>query len=482
MKRRALLLATLAALAAAPAFATAPSTISYQGVLTDGAGNLVADGPYNLTFNLYTVASGGSSIWTEVDAGVSVVKGGFSVVLGNTTSLSSLAFDQKYYLGITVGAGPELAPRVELTASPYGMSLRLPFAGSASSGGSVLSIRNTSGGAAITADPRLDIGSSTSNGQLFLWRSGSANPTASLENNLDGGEWDLYDSSGNIHTSAYTHGPSTGWLYILGGSNSYGIGMTGSYSAPGDPWIGLFGNTNSMAFNMNGVGDASVLLPANAIDSGEILDEPGIASTHNTVRTNIASTNSAALNDMQSVTITIPSTGYIVLHADAEIQTTAGTQLTYQITETSGGPVDANNEHFLGSNTTPNLYVSVSQQRIYFKSAGTYNFYFQAYRSVAGGGAVAFGATLTAEYFPTSYGSVTTIVSDAEARGFRNAKPVVASATESSAAGRDEVDLRELEIRDAEQRAALAKTDLELARARFSASVKTGHATPVKKP
>ncbi len=49
-------------------FSQIPQLISYQRVLTDNAGNLVSDGNYNLTFNLYTVAVGGSSIWTETQS------------------------------------------------------------------------------------------------------------------------------------------------------------------------------------------------------------------------------------------------------------------------------------------------------------------------------------------------------------------------------------------------------------------------------
>ncbi|NOY61530.1 MAG: hypothetical protein GXO75_21675 [Calditrichaeota bacterium] len=49
-------------LAAQIAWAQVPATISYQGILTDVDGNIVADGDYALTFNLYDVLSGESSI------------------------------------------------------------------------------------------------------------------------------------------------------------------------------------------------------------------------------------------------------------------------------------------------------------------------------------------------------------------------------------------------------------------------------------
>ena len=41
------------------------SYLNFQGRLLATGGNLVADGTYNIEFNLYTVASGGSTQWTE---------------------------------------------------------------------------------------------------------------------------------------------------------------------------------------------------------------------------------------------------------------------------------------------------------------------------------------------------------------------------------------------------------------------------------
>jgi hypothetical protein len=109
------------------AFAQPPATMSYQGVLTDGSGNLVADGPYNLTFRLYTVSVGGVAIWTETQAGVAVARGGFNVTLGSVMALSALAFDTQYWLGVTVGGGSEMTPRTPLAASPYTLSPRTPI-------------------------------------------------------------------------------------------------------------------------------------------------------------------------------------------------------------------------------------------------------------------------------------------------------------------------------------------------------------------
>jgi len=96
-----------------------PKTISYQGVLTDTSNNPVPDGNYNLTFKLYDVPTGGTSLWGEGQL-VFVSKGIFNVILGSISPLN-LSFDKPYYLGITVGAGGELIPRIQLTSSSYSM-------------------------------------------------------------------------------------------------------------------------------------------------------------------------------------------------------------------------------------------------------------------------------------------------------------------------------------------------------------------------
>ncbi len=99
-----------------------PNTISYQGVLTDASGTVVADGNYNLTFKLYDAAAGGSALWSEGRL-VAVNKGIFNVNLGSSSSLN-LPFDKPYWLGVAVGSGSELSPRIELTSSAYSLMTR----------------------------------------------------------------------------------------------------------------------------------------------------------------------------------------------------------------------------------------------------------------------------------------------------------------------------------------------------------------------
>jgi hypothetical protein len=104
------------------ASAQIPQTISYQGVLTDGAGTPEPDGSYNITFSLYTVAGGGTALWTETQS-VQVTGGIFSVILGAQTPLA-VAFDQPYWLGVSVNGGQEFSPRRELTSAAYSLNAR----------------------------------------------------------------------------------------------------------------------------------------------------------------------------------------------------------------------------------------------------------------------------------------------------------------------------------------------------------------------
>ncbi len=95
--------------------------INFQGKLTNPDGTNVTNGSYSIVFSIYTVASGGTAVWTETQNPVTITDGIFQVSLGSVTSLpGSVDFNSaSLYLGIKVGADPEMSPRVRLTAAPY---------------------------------------------------------------------------------------------------------------------------------------------------------------------------------------------------------------------------------------------------------------------------------------------------------------------------------------------------------------------------
>jgi hypothetical protein len=95
-----------------------PQRISYQGVLKDAAGVIVPNGEYILTFKLYNVETGGPEIWVETKP-IDVIDGIINTELGNLEPIPPQIFAGLTWLGITVGAGNELIPRIALTSVPY---------------------------------------------------------------------------------------------------------------------------------------------------------------------------------------------------------------------------------------------------------------------------------------------------------------------------------------------------------------------------
>lgn len=81
----------------AEALTTVPTKMNFQGRLTDSSGNIMPNGTYNMRFRLYTVLTGGSTVWSEDrlvsgGTGVTLTDGLFSVQLGSVTSLAASLF------------------------------------------------------------------------------------------------------------------------------------------------------------------------------------------------------------------------------------------------------------------------------------------------------------------------------------------------------------------------------------------------------
>lgn len=93
-----------------------PSTISYQGVLTDTDG-VALSGDYEMIFSLFDVETFGKPVWQEIQT-VTVTAGVYSVQLGVSTSLEGVNFSDSYWLEVTVGE-ETLSPRQALTSVPY---------------------------------------------------------------------------------------------------------------------------------------------------------------------------------------------------------------------------------------------------------------------------------------------------------------------------------------------------------------------------
>ncbi|MBP7963346.1 MAG: hypothetical protein KBG20_15835 [Caldilineaceae bacterium] len=102
---------------------TSTSTIAYQGRLADSDG-IPLTKTLNMSFRLYSVASGGVALWTEQwtgSNGVQVSDGLFNVMLGSLDPIpqSIITGNDSLFLGITVDADDEMSPRVQLGSVPF---------------------------------------------------------------------------------------------------------------------------------------------------------------------------------------------------------------------------------------------------------------------------------------------------------------------------------------------------------------------------
>jgi hypothetical protein len=114
-----------------------PNLVRYQGQAVD-ANSVPLAGPYNLTFRLYNAETAGSIVWQETQANVTLVKGNFSILLGQVTALT-VDWSVPLWLSIQVGIEAELSPRQRITSVP--LAIRAETAESLVGGGTDTSAR-----------------------------------------------------------------------------------------------------------------------------------------------------------------------------------------------------------------------------------------------------------------------------------------------------------------------------------------------------
>lgn len=112
-------LAVTAAIAS-PAGAAVPATLTQQGRLFNAAGEPLSQ-TLEVQFAVYDLKAAVTPIWTETHS-ITFDDGYFSVALGETTPFPPTVFDgTTRYLGIKVGADPEMTPRSPIQSVPYAL-------------------------------------------------------------------------------------------------------------------------------------------------------------------------------------------------------------------------------------------------------------------------------------------------------------------------------------------------------------------------
>jgi hypothetical protein len=100
-------------------FADVPHMINYQGKITTPQGALI-DTTVEMIFTIYADSLGVSDEWSEAQAEVVVKDGIFNVLLGSVDTIPSAVFDGNIkYLGIQVGADPEMTPLKPIVSVAY---------------------------------------------------------------------------------------------------------------------------------------------------------------------------------------------------------------------------------------------------------------------------------------------------------------------------------------------------------------------------
>jgi hypothetical protein len=262
------LLATLLPLVV---FAAVPQRINYQGYLTDSAGNPV-NGSVSVVFSIYGAATGGTAIWTETQT-VVVNNGSFNVQLGSVNSLPSPFPGSPTYLGIKVGADPEMTPRQLLASAPYALNadtvdglhstafvLKSGDTMSASSNNAVLTVTNTGNGDGVVGNASgiNSVGVSGSNTGI--------NGIGVYGVALDSTSIGVYGSGGS--RGGYFTTPGDGIAVVGSGGNrggfftttmDHGMGLEGHVT--GSNGYGLCGSNTGI----NGIGVYGVALDSTSI-------------------------------------------------------------------------------------------------------------------------------------------------------------------------------------------------------------------------
>jgi hypothetical protein len=96
-----------------------PTTITYQGVLTDDLGRTLT-GTRSIRFDIFSASNGGSSLWNETHGSVEINKGLFQVELGSVNPFGTLDFSQDLWLEITV-QGDVMTPRIAFNTVNHSM-------------------------------------------------------------------------------------------------------------------------------------------------------------------------------------------------------------------------------------------------------------------------------------------------------------------------------------------------------------------------
>ena len=229
--------------------------INFQGKLANPDGTNVTNGTYSIVFSIYSVASGGTAVWTETQPSVTVADGIFQVSLGSVTTLpGSVDFNSNsLYLGVKVGADAEMTPRIQFTSTPYAFNSD-KLGGIASTG-----FVQLSPGAQQTGN--INVSGSVSAGSSLAFTAASAASIQSASSQS-------LNITGN---AASTFSTSAGQLTLQSGSGTISLGTTTTLTSTNGLTVSSGGalsivsaTTNAVSLDSGTTGAVNIGTGANA--------------------------------------------------------------------------------------------------------------------------------------------------------------------------------------------------------------------------
>ncbi|MCB2230565.1 hypothetical protein KQH82_07605 [bacterium] len=420
------------------ALAEAPNSFSFQGRLTDSGGDPVPDGSNTVLFIIWNSPTSTAPVdilWNSGTVSVTTVGGLFSTVLGESPMPDlpvGLFNDTTLWLGITVGAGPELAPRTRLRAVPYALS-----AGNAVNDHGALS------GLADDDHPQYVLASGDNiTGDLVhdnarsLWEDGAETV---VEIDPSANEINLFDDSGDRTVHLGYDGLFNGWFKLfkapatdervrIEASNSFGSRMQLFATIEDGPYtqgLDLIGGDGSRIIMHDQTGstklvfdmltglqnNSKVRLPDSSVSSLEILDEPGLAHSF---EYGAVVANSGTDVRIDSVEITAPANGYVLITVTGYLNVghVNGTTTNGRVWVSGDGLLDFDNFLFtsiVSSLPTGLYYDGFSLTMVDTVTAYSTSKYIVACDLSSGAATsyVSFSRVhTTAMYFPTNYGDI----------------------------------------------------------------------------
>lgn len=352
---------------------------------------------------LRTNGSRGSGLQFDASAG------------GLAAFMGSDARDGNGFLGLFPNGGGTLDGTVDIDADDdndpangiQNGAIDLRSTGTGGSGG-IVRLRNADNSPTLQATG----GASAGGANVQLFNAGTANDVVSLAENFiatPGGRLHLKRPDGGFQFDLEPDFSTGGGAFFSMGGNTTGFGsiFMQTNDGGGDASASFSGSGSSFGINTSiSNGSSAVTMTGNAVDSGEIFDEPGVANTH----TSGVAVPSGSTGTITSRTITVPAAGFVLAFANADLQFShvAGASDFYNFgisTTSTSLPSDQDQTCGIPAGAAAGFHnFSASSHGLFTVSAGANTFFFNA----AGFGAAAtmFDIQFTLVYFPTAYGAV----------------------------------------------------------------------------